>query len=171
MHGNAWLDAREAHVVIARARLEALGNGEVLCASTENYAIWFPEIAVVVQVHGVRDPTVATLRTPFGRRGFMQGGANSPIPPNAGQVSAGTSVPMPPHSFPKRATASMVVMPLEALLAEQNRGQFIPRYLLPFSLLHPVGGAGAGGSKHSEGEGVASPHYTQLDEAKQNDSV
>ena len=170
-HGNAWLDAREAHAVIARAGLDALGSGEVLCASTENYAVWFPETAVVVQVHGIRGTTVAALRGPFGRRGFTRGSANGTIPPNAGQGSTGTGVPVPPHPFPKGASAPVVAMPPEAPPMEPQGGQLIPRYLFPFPVLHPANGAGASGSNHGEGEGAASPHYIRLDEAKQNDSA
>ena len=78
---------------------------------------------------------------------------------------------MPPHPFPKGALASVVAMPPEAPPMEPQGGQLIPRYLFPFPVLHPTNGAGASGSNHGEGEGAASPHYIQLDEAKQNDSA
>ena len=170
-HGNVWLDAREAHAVLARAGLDALGNGEVLCATAENYSIWFPETEVVVQVHGIRSLTVSNLRGPFERRGFTRSNPNNPVPSGAGQGSAGQSGPLPPHSFQKGAPSQVVVVPPETPPTAQNGGPLIPRYLLSFPALCLASGPGTGGSDHSDREGAASPHYTQLDEGKRNDAA
>lgn len=71
MSSRLWFNAREAKTVVEFAGFEALGHYETLGETANCCSVFFPEAAVVVQFHCVRETMVHSLRGPFAEQGLI----------------------------------------------------------------------------------------------------
>ena len=71
MATHFWLNAREARQVLEVSGFEGLGKYETIGTCADMSSVYFPEAAVVLQVHSVCSLTVEALRGPFTQKGFI----------------------------------------------------------------------------------------------------
>ena len=165
MSDRFWYSASEAKTVVEFAGFEALGRYEALGDSPRCYSMFFPEAAIVVQFHSVRDTMVQSLRGPFAARGLIPSVGPQATGKNHGAPTGNAIAPpitaLDTHSNgPQNAHLALAAAPTLATRTEAPRDGAATGIQLPVPILAPLHVPITLADPPCCDEG--SPHYTLL---------